>query len=103
MAQDTYRLAPTVRENGVTTLAERLREVAELYGVDAWGAGYFDIDRSGQLIVRPRPYDTRFVSIKEVIDELAARGVRLPVLLRFPQVIHSQVELLHDAFAEAIG
>ncbi len=103
MASETYRLAATVRENGVATLAETLREVAELYGVDAWGAGYFDIDRSGRLIVRPAPYDAWRVSVVEVVEELAARGVSLPVLLRFPQIIHSQVHLLQAAFAEAIG
>ncbi len=79
-----------------------LEEVVETYGVANWGAGYFEVNRKGHLAVRPAEGDPRSVDIKELIDDLVEqRKLQLPILLRFPQILTSQLKKLHRSFQEA--
>ncbi|TDI13853.1 MAG: biosynthetic arginine decarboxylase [Acidobacteria bacterium] len=79
-----------------------LQDSRDLYGIDNWGAGYFDILPSGHLMVRPVHGESQSVDVKQVVDELVARGISTPILLRFPQILASQVERLSGAFARAV-
>ena len=78
-----------------------IEQTLETYGIENWGAGYFDVNRKGNLIVRPsgRP---RSADLKEIIDDLAKRGITAPVLLRFPQLVAAQVRKLQRAFSRSI-
>ncbi len=79
-----------------------LEEVAQTYGVENWGAGYFEINRKGHLAVRPAEGDPRAVDIKELIDDLVEhRKLQPPILLRFPQILTHQLRKLHRAFNDA--
>ncbi len=79
-----------------------LEEVIQTYGVENWGAGYFEVNRKGHLAVRPAEGDPRSVDIKELIDHLVEqRKLLLPILLRFPQILTNQLRKLHRSFAEA--
>ncbi len=79
-----------------------LDEVIQTYGVENWGAGYFEVNRKGHLIARPFEGDPRFVDIKELIDDLTElRKVQLPILLRFPQILANQLNKLHRAFRDS--
>lgn len=79
-----------------------LDEVIQTYGVENWGAGYFEVNRKGHLAVRPAEGDPRAVDIKELIDDLIEnRKLQLPILLRFPQILTNQLKKLHRAFSEA--
>lgn len=80
-----------------------LQDSRDLYGIENWGAGYFDILPSGHLSVRPVHGESQTVDVKQVVDELVARGISTPILLRFPQILASQVERLSGAFARAIA
>ncbi|MEK6304374.1 MAG: biosynthetic arginine decarboxylase [Acidobacteriota bacterium] len=79
-----------------------LEEVLETYGVENWGAGYFEVNRKGHLAVRPAEGDPRSVDVKELIDDLIEnRKLQLPILLRFPQILSNQLKKLHRSFQEA--
>jgi arginine decarboxylase len=79
-----------------------LEEVLETYGVENWGAGYFEVNRKGHLAVRPAEGDPRSVDVKELIDDLIEQHkLQLPILLRFPQILSNQLKKLHRAFQEA--
>lgn len=79
-----------------------LEEVLETYGVENWGAGYFEVNRKGHLAVRPSEGDPRSVDAKELIDDLIEqRKLQLPILLRFPQILSNQLKKLHRSFQEA--
>lgn len=82
-----------------TGLAE---ETGQLYGIENWGGGYFGVNKKGHLIARPAEGDPRSVDIKDLIDDLLRRKVKLPVLLRFPQILSSQVRKLHTSFKNSI-
>ncbi|HEY3139100.1 MAG TPA: biosynthetic arginine decarboxylase [Blastocatellia bacterium] len=79
-----------------------LEEVVQTYGVENWGAGYFEVNRKGHLAVRPAEGDPRSVDIKELIDDLVdARHLQLPILLRFPQILTNQLKKVQRSFQEA--
>ncbi len=79
-----------------------LDEVQQIYGIDNWGNGYFDVNPKGHVLVRPAKGDPREVDLKELIDTLISqRRVQLPVLLRFPQLLSNQLSQLSDAFRRA--
>ncbi|MBX7218581.1 MAG: biosynthetic arginine decarboxylase [Blastocatellia bacterium] len=80
----------------------KLEEVAQTYGIENWGAGYFDINQKGHLIVRPAPGDRRNVDVKEIIEDLSRRNIKSPILLRFPQILANQVRRISTAFQNAI-
>ena len=81
-----------------------VKQSRELYGVDRWGLGYFDIDQSGDLtITAPTPAGERSVSMSAVIDGLHQRDLKTPVILRIENVIHDRVVQLNTAFAKAIA
>lgn len=74
-----------------------VRRTLALYGVNDWGRGYFDIGRNGHLLVTPTPGTS--IDLHRVREEAAAQGLRLPLQIRFPEILHEQVRKLHDAFA----
>src|SRR5262245_2387647 len=79
-----------------------IAEVAQTYGIENWGAGYFDINSRGNLIVRPVEGDLRSVDVKKIVDDLISRRVKLPVLIRFPQIFASQVRKMNQSFRSAM-
>jgi arginine decarboxylase len=84
-------------------LTTAIEQTLEIYGIENWGAGYFGINRKGNLIVHPSETDTKTsADLKEIIDDLKRRGISTPVLLRFPQLVTAQVRKLQRAFRAAI-
>jgi len=83
-------------------LTTAIEQTVETYGIENWGAGYFDVNRKGNLVVRPAEGDARSADLKEIIEDLASRGITTPVLLRFPQLVSAQVRKLQRAFSKSI-
>lgn len=79
-----------------------IAEVSQTYGIENWGAGYFGINSKGNLSVRPVDGDTRSVDVKKVVDDLISRRVKLPFILRFPQIFASQVRKMNQSFRAAM-
>lgn len=74
----------------------------ETYGIENWGAGYFGVNKKGNLIVSPSESDNNTADVKEIIDVLRERGISTPVLLRFPQLLFGQIRKLQKSFANSI-
>jgi arginine decarboxylase len=84
-------------------LTTAIEQTLETYGIENWGAGYFSINRKGNLVVHPSEGDTSAAAdVKEIIDDLSRRGINTPVLLRFPQLITAQIRKLQRAFRNSI-
>jgi arginine decarboxylase len=74
-----------------------------LYNVEGWGAGYFDINNAGNVVVRPDPdRPSVMLDLRELAGDLEEQGVQLPVLLRFSDILRSRIENLSQRFASAI-
>ena len=80
------------------------QDAAELYGVREWGAGYFDVNReTGEVMVLPRNGASPVsVSLMNVVRDLKARGLSMPVLLRFGDILDSRVALINESFLKAM-
>ncbi len=83
-------------------MSTTIEQNIENYGIENWGAGYFGVNRKGNLIVRAPENENFTADVKEIIDDLGKRGVTTPVLLRFPQLIFGQVRKLQTAFKRSI-
>jgi len=77
-------------------------DALETYGIQRWGCGYFDISEQGNLIVTPRGPGNGTMDMRELIDELTERGIQLPILLRFSDILRARIELICGAFNGAI-
>ena len=77
-----------------------LKDAHELYGVSEWGRDYFTISTDGNLSVT---HGEVALDLKLLVDDLIRRGIQLPILLRFPELLESRIRLLNEAFANAIG
>jgi arginine decarboxylase len=76
---------------------------SELYHIKSWGAGYFDISDSGNVVIRPFWQNEKIsVDLMNVLSGIIDRGYDLPVLLRIENILHSQIRELNDSFRNAI-
>ncbi len=79
------------------------REAAiERYRVRDWGKGYFSVNRHGCVSVRPYKVANQAVDLKALVDQLKERGLELPLLIRFTDVLRHRVADLTSAFAVAM-
>jgi arginine decarboxylase len=74
----------------------------ELYSMQAWGAGYFGIADSGNVVVRPQEDAGPEIDLLGLVRDLRHRGLRTPMLLRFSDILKRQIERLQEAFRLAI-
>src|SRR5437764_10195466 len=74
----------------------------QLYNVEGWGIGYFDVNEAGHIVVRPdQERSDRELDLFELANDLEEQGVGLPLLLRFSDILRSRIESLCDKFAHA--
>ena len=57
------------------------------YAIAHWGENYFDVDAKGRLTVRPRGADGAALALPEIVDAACAQGTRLPLLVRFADIL----------------
>jgi len=93
-----------VRPSGTESriLSSVIEQTAEIYGIANWGAGYFGVNKKGNLVVISPENENLTADVKEIIDDLNKRGVTTPVLLRFPQLLFGQIRKLQTAFRKSI-
>ncbi|MGC2661336.1 MAG: biosynthetic arginine decarboxylase [Bryobacteraceae bacterium] len=71
---------------------------AELYDVASWGKGYFSVGENGSLFVHPTKEANRRIDLKQLVDTLQWRGISLPILIRFAEILKHRLGELHAAF-----
>ena len=77
-------------------------DAAELYEVPRWGNGYFSVSPAGHLLVHPDKDPTKSIDLKALVDRLQVRGIDLPILLRFADILQHRLGEIHGAFATAM-
>jgi arginine decarboxylase len=73
-------------------------DAAELYDVASWGKGFFSVGQNGNLFVHPTKDPNRSIDLKQLVDTLEWRGISLPILIRFADIIRHRLEEMHQAF-----
>jgi arginine decarboxylase len=77
-------------------------DASELYNVEGWGIGYFGVNPKGNLSVHPTKDPGNSLDLFELAMDLQAQGVRLPLLLRFSDILRTRVQTLAERFQHAI-
>ncbi|OGR61155.1 MAG: arginine decarboxylase [Elusimicrobia bacterium GWA2_69_24] len=86
----------------MTTKEWTIGDSARLYNIKGWGLNYFRINEKGNLCFHPRRLSKRVIDIKEVVDDIVARGIQLPAMIRFQDILRDRVGILNRAFRRAI-
>jgi arginine decarboxylase len=76
---------------------------AALYGLDRWGEPYFSVNARGHVMVQPQGERGGALNLVELVQELQGRGLSLPLLIRFDDILEDRLERLHAAFERAIA
>jgi len=79
-----------------------VEDSAELYNLKGWGLRYFGVNEEGHLTVHPRRSAEPAIDVKKLVDDVARRGVKFPVLFRFQDILRHRVELLNETFSKII-
>ena len=69
-----------------------------MYGIDIWGDNNFIIDND---LIRVNHLSQP--TLLEITQELRSRGIRGPIVLRFPHLIKKQIDSLYNNFHRAIA
>ena len=80
-----------------------VHDAAELYEVERWGKGYFSVAPSGHLRVHATKDPERSIDLKQLIDHLQLRGIGLPILIRFSDILRQRLADISGAFQAAIA
>lgn len=80
-----------------------LADALETYGIRNWGAGYFGVNEKGNVIAHPDGPGSPSFDVKELVDEVRRRGIGLPLLIRFTDVLRNRVTHLNEAFRKAMA
>jgi len=85
-----------------TTTGWSVHDASELYEVARWGNGYFSVNEAGHVQVHPTKDPAKAIDLKELVDRLQLRGISLPVLIRFTDILRHRLGDIHTAFQAAI-
>jgi arginine decarboxylase len=75
---------------------------AQLYQVQGWGAPYFSVSDRGHVLVTPDPDQDRTVNLYELAQDLKTRGLELPLLIRFSDIVAHRIRRINQCFQRAI-
>ncbi len=80
-----------------------IQDARNLYSIQRWGVGYFDINEDGRVVAKPLRDAGASVDLTDVIEEAKARGLKFPLLIRFQDILRHRVESINQAFRAAIS
>src|ERR1700712_1528806 len=75
----------------------------DLYNIRGWGNGYFSVNPAGNMVVHPGGPTAPSIDLKELVDEVRERGIGLPLLIRFSEIVQARVVELNEAFSRAMS
>lgn len=75
----------------------------KLYNVEEWGGGYFHITPRGTIGVAPSKDPSKSIDLLTVVEDIQQRGIQIPVLIRFQDILRSRVKELNESFRNAIA
>lgn len=90
----------SLMETGQSWSVQKSRE---LYGIPSWGNGYFNINEKGNVCVTPKGPGGPKLDMLELTKDLKERGIRTPILIRFPDIVDARIDLINQCFRKAIG
>ena len=78
------------------------KDSASLYNVAGWSSGYFCINDAGHVEVTPLGPGGPGLDLYDLVQDLQRRGLGMPLLMRFSDILKSRVQALVGCFENAI-
>jgi len=75
------------------------QQARDVYNIEHWSEGFFDVDAHGDVVVTP--FAGAQASFTDLVTQVRRLGLSLPVLMRFPSILHNRVQTLNEAFKRA--
>lgn len=85
------------------TASWTVTDSAKLYNIEGWGEPYFSIDGAGNVAVSPQGIKDNAIDLAELIESLKQRGIKLPLLIRFPDILADRMARLNSCMERAIS
>ena len=73
------------------------------YAIRNWGQGFYSINDRGNLLVHPSGDEKDAIDLKALVDEVTQRGLSLPLLVRFSDILKARITNLNECFRRAIA
>lgn len=71
------------------------------YLIKRWSEGYFDVNESGHVVVKPNRQKSAG-NLYTLIQTLVEQGIEPPILIRFNGILRDRIQTIHAAFLSAI-
>ena len=79
-------------------------DARDLYMIERWSGGYFDVSADGKMTVAPLQNRGRKIAISDILEQAKRdEGLKTPLIIRFQDILHHRVRALNEAFAKAIA
>jgi len=90
------------KKSNVTEQRWTIADARHMWSIANWGEGYFDVGDDGALRVRPRREEGAEIALPDIVATAQSRGLRLPLLVRFSDILRDRLARLQAAFAKAM-
>ena len=75
------------------------QQARDVYNIEHWSEGFFDVNPDGDVVVSP--FENVALSFKDLAAKASKDGLALPLLMRFPAILHDRVSAINKAFKSA--
>jgi arginine decarboxylase len=79
-----------------------VQDSLDLYNLPLWADGFFTANQRGNVVACPQRNGGSEIDLKELVDDLRARGYGLPLLIRFNDILRERVREIDGCFHRAM-
>ncbi len=92
--------AQSTRFHNLDTIKEwTINDADETYQISRWGEGYFSVNEKGDLCVNPtQTKNGPVINMMEILEEMKNKNISFPAVIRFHDILRSQVAILNKTF-----
>ena len=76
---------------------------ARTYQIEGWGSPYFSVGERGHVLVQADPDHPKKIDLFELVEDLRERGIALPLLVRFEDIVGHRIRVLNQSFQTAMA
>jgi len=73
------------------------------YTIPHWSEGYFSVDDNGRVLVLPNSTNENVIVVNELVEIARSKGLRLPLLIRFSDILRHRLATLQHTFAKVMA
>lgn len=80
-----------------------IADADEIYQISRWGEGYFSVNEKGDLCINPtQTKNGPVINMMEIVEEMKNKNIPFPAVIRFHDILRSQVANLNKTFRSII-